>query len=100
MDLKKFDLEHWWKMLAAASAALAIASVAVKLIPTVFIGLGMLLIGIGEWMMHPVFTVPMQDGLQRWLVTTSDRRPHVIGVVLDVLGGFLCIAGLVKLLAA
>lgn len=99
-DLKNFDLEHWWKVLAAAGLAITVASIAVKYPPTIFIGLGLLLIGVGEWLMHPSFTVPVKDGFERWLVTTQQRRPHPVGFVLDGFGAVLLIAGLVKLAQA
>lgn len=99
-DLKKFDLEHWWKMIAAAGALIVIASIAVKFLPTIFIGLGLLSIGIGEWWMHPTFTVPVQEGFQQWLVTTQERRPFLAGQMLDGIGALLCMFGLVKLALA
>ena len=99
-DLKKFDLEHWWKMIAAAGALIIIASIAVKFVPTIFIGLGLLSIGVGEWWMHPTFTVPVQEGFQQWLVTTQERRPFPAGMILDGIGALLCIVGLVKLALA
>ncbi len=81
-------------------AAIVVASIAVKFVPTIFIGLGLLSVGAGEWLMHPVFTVPYQDGLQHWMITTKERRPKLSGILLDVLGALLCIAGLIKLALA
>jgi hypothetical protein len=97
--MKDFDLEHWWRVLAAAGVAIVIASVAVKFAPTILIGLGILSVGIAEWMQHPQqqFLVG-QSVFDRGLVTTHPRVPKPSGLALDALGAGLCIAGLIKLL--
>jgi hypothetical protein len=99
-DLKKFDLEHWWKMVAAAGATVLVAAVAVKFVPAMLLGLGLLAIGCGEWMMHPERTVPYREGLQSWLVTTHARYVKAPAVALDVLGALLCIIGVFRMLFA
>ena len=52
--LGKWDLEHWWKLLAAAGALIASTSAPVIFVPGVLIGLGPLFFGIGEWINHPI----------------------------------------------
>jgi hypothetical protein len=48
LDLKSVGLTHWWQALVAAGLAIVVASVAVKFVPTILIGLGILLFGIGS----------------------------------------------------
>jgi hypothetical protein len=92
-DLKKFDLEHWWKLLAAAGATIVVASIAVKFTPTIFLGLGLLACGIGEWIDHPLQTKIGQG----FKITGYPRSPSILGVVLDGVGIVLAIVGLIKL---
>jgi hypothetical protein len=93
-DLKKFDLEHWWKLLAAAGAAVLVASIAVKSTPTIFLGLGLLACGVGEWIDHPLQT-RLGHGFK---ITGYPRSPSILGVLLDCLGAILLIVGLIKLI--
>jgi hypothetical protein len=95
-DLKKFDLEHWWKMLAAAGVAVSVASIAVKYPPTIFIGLGVLSAGIGEWINHPY---QEQIGFN-FKLTGHPRSPRISGLLLDGVGLTMTVVGLVKLALA
>jgi hypothetical protein len=95
-DLKKLDIEHWWKLLAGAGAAIAVASIAAKFNPTIFVGLGLLSIGIGEWKDHPLQT-QLAPGFK---LTSYPRSSSMLGVLLDVLGVALAGIGLYKLLLA
>ncbi|WP_441280525.1 hypothetical protein [Tardiphaga sp. 862_B3_N1_1] len=93
LDLKKFDLEHWWKMLAAAGIAVSIASIAVKYPPTIFVGLGLFAAGIGEWVNHPY-----QEKIGfNFKLTGHPRSPRISGLLLDGAGLILAFVGLVKL---
>lgn len=96
-DLKKFDLEYWWKMIAAAGALIVIASIAVKFVPTIFVGLGLLSIGIGEWINHP-YREYFDGG--PYMLTGHPRLPSMGGLLLDALGVAMAIVGLVKLALA
>jgi hypothetical protein len=53
-SFSKWDLEHWWKLVAAAGALLAIASAPARFGPGVLVGLGLLLFGVAEWINHPI----------------------------------------------
>lgn len=95
MDLKGFDLEHWWKMLAGGGAAIAVASIAVKLMPMIFVGLGLFLIGLGEWINHPY--QERVDAYGRFKISGHLRTNYVAGWLLDCLGLVLAAVGLAKL---
>jgi hypothetical protein len=99
--MKDFDLEHWWRVLAAAGIAITVASIAVKFAPTILIGLGVLSVGIAEWMQHPQFQFPAgQSIFDRGVVTTNPRIQKPSALAVEVLGGILSVAGLVKLFLA
>lgn len=97
VDPKKFDLEHWWKMLAGAGAAITVASVAVKFPATTFIGLGLLAAGIGEWINHP-YREFVSGGLYK--LTGHPRSPTIAGLLFDTGGVVLLTVGLVKMALA
>jgi len=99
-SLKDFDLEHWWKMLAGAGVAIVVASIAVKFVPTILIGLGLLLIGLGEWRMHPRIQYPVGTPLDGGIVTITPRMLSPLGLAADGLGGLLGVVGLIKLVLA
>jgi len=100
LDLSKISFDKWWKVLASAGAAIAVASIAVKFVPTIFVGLGLLLIGIGEWRMHPEIDVPVGNRMSGGIWTVYPRMSSLSGIACDVLGGLLTLAGLIKLLLA
>ena len=93
MDLKGFDIEHWWKLLAGSGAAIVVASIAVKFTPTIFVGLGALVVGIAEWINHPLQT-RVGHG---YTLTSHNRKPFAAGLVLDGIGLVLFAIGLLKL---
>lgn len=97
MDLKGFDLEHWWKMLAGVGALIAIASIPLLHVPTIFIGLGLFFVGLGEWINHPY---QVHEATFHYQITSHNRSPRPSGMALDLLGGILTAVGLVKLFLA
>ncbi len=60
-DWKRFDVSHWWKVLSAAGIAMLVAAIAAKYPPAIFLGLGVLFLGVGEWHQHPEVTLPAQS---------------------------------------
>ena len=100
-DWKKFDLNKWWKALTGAGIAIALAAIAAKFPPALFIGLGVMFFGIGEWYQHPTQTLPAGSfGLPPGTVTTNERNVTILGIAFNVLGLALFAVGLVKLLLA
>jgi hypothetical protein len=45
MDLKDFNLEHWWKLTAAAGALIGVASATSQNKPAFLVGLGLFMFG-------------------------------------------------------
>jgi len=94
-SLGKWDLEHWWTLLAAAGSLIAIGSAPVIFVPGVLIGLGLLFCGIGEWNNRPI-----QMKRSGGVITESyPWRFSVLGVLFDVIGVGLFGFGLFRLLA-
>ena len=94
MDIKGF--EHWWKLLAGAGVAMAVASITAGQRPGIIVGLGLLGVGTGEWISHPLQT-QLGHGFQ---ITGYPRRWKVAGTGLSLAGGALLLYGLGKLLLA
>lgn len=94
-SLSKWDLQHWWKLLAAAGALMAASSAPAIFVPGVLMGLGLLFVGIGEWINHPI-----QMKRSGGVITESyPWRFSVTGVVFDTAGIGLFCFGLFRLLA-
>jgi hypothetical protein len=53
MDLDSFKPDHWWNIVAAAGAVIAVAAVPAQFTAAFLIGLGLLLFGAGEWVNRP-----------------------------------------------
>jgi len=91
--LKNLDLRHWWIAVVASGIAFTTAAIAAQFVPMIFLGLGLLLFGIGEWIDHPIQT---QLG-PNFKVTSYPRHTTVLGFILDAVGiGLMCV-GLYKL---
>ena len=51
--MKDFNFKHWWTLVAAAGAAIAVASIPAHFVPGFLIGLALLAFGVGEWINRP-----------------------------------------------
>jgi hypothetical protein len=90
--------------LGVAGAAIAIASVqfepALLTVPGLLIGLGLLLLGVGEWKNHTQRTeITRGKVVGSYITTKSDPwKPKPSGLIFDAIGvGLLCI-GLYRLI--
>lgn len=93
--LSKWNLEHWWKLLAAAGGLMAATSTPTVFVPGLLIGLGLLFFGIGEWINRPI-----QMKRSGGVITESyPWRFSFLGVAIDVIGVGLFAFGMFKLLA-
>jgi hypothetical protein len=94
-SFSKWDLEHWWKLMAMAGALLAIASAPTRFGPGVLMGLGLLLFGAGQWNNHPIQT--KRSGGQ--IVESYPWHPYFFGLLLITIGIGLFCFGLYRLVA-
>ena len=80
-------MEHWWKLVGAAGALIAIASIFVQFHPGLLIGLALLFFGMGEWINHP-----LENEINGAMIGSIYKvigyrwRPNVFGLLLDALG--------------
>lgn len=86
--LDALNLEHWWKAVAAAGLALAIAGAAANHNPLLVIGLGVLACGIGEWINRPMQQTLFQQGVGglNGIVSGHRWKANPLGIILDIVG--------------
>ena len=100
--MEKLKIDHWSKGVAAAFAALSLASVAISNQYIFITSLGGFLFGIGEWINHPHQTSivsPAASGYPGWLKGDGClRRNSFYGVFIAALGAILFCFGVLKLL--
>lgn len=96
-----FNLEHWWKLVALAGIAIAIAGIG-RSPPVIFTGLGLLLFGAGMWANHPRESQKETvDGLRGFRVRDAyPWRPNGLGISLSAAGILLFAFGLYNVAAA
>ncbi|MEA2905600.1 MAG: bacterial/archaeal transporter family-2 protein [Alphaproteobacteria bacterium] len=101
-SLKDFlNLEHWWKLVALAGVAIAIAGLA-RSVPAAFAGFGLLLFGAGMWANHSRESQKETiEGLQGFRIRDAyPWKPTAIGVLLSAAGVLLFGFGLYRLAGA
>jgi hypothetical protein len=88
MDLKDFNLKHWWTLLAAAGGIIAAASIVPKSTLGFLVGLSLLFFGIGEWMNRPrKLKKETVEGLQGFRVVDSyPWQFSWLGVIFEAIG--------------
>jgi hypothetical protein len=69
--MKKFDLQHWWNVVAAAGAIIVVVFFMAQLTHGFLLGLGLLLFGIGERINHP-----MRSEIVRGSSMTTESNPR------------------------
>ena len=94
--MSNFDIQHWYKGAVAASVALLGIGGAARSKEILAFGLGLLLLGLGEWINHQLETyyVPPGGGMGPSLASGEVRRPRLFGLLLDGVGILLFLAGL------
>lgn len=100
--MKGLALDAWYKLMTAAGLVLAVASVAAKYPPTILVGLGMVLFGIGEMVNHRTEEAifPATAYMPSLKATREVRSARIGGVLLDAVGIILGAAGLIRLIFA
>jgi hypothetical protein len=97
-SLKGFNLRRWWITAIAVGAIFTVAAIAIQNPAATLVGLGIVAMGFGEWMNHPI---PMEiDVRKAETLTTIERENHPLGVTIDVIGIALFILGIIALVRA
>ena len=86
--LKKFDLGHWWNLVAAAGVIIAAAFFSVLLTHGFLLELGLLLFVAGERINHPRRSEIVQSEIVNSSITTEINpwEPKLFSLSLDALG--------------
>lgn len=93
-------IEHWWVGMVVAGVAIFGAGGIAKDRTVVAVGLGLLLLGIGEWMNHPrVERIEFGMGTT-WKLSGFPRRASFVGTIFSFLGCILLGAGVVRVAIA
>ncbi len=97
-SLKRLVGNHWYKVVAISSAPPFLLALSLPLNPSnraiAMIAAGIFLFGVGEWINHPPRTLYAFDHF----VASQPRIASFGGVLMDLLGLYLLIWGIVMLL--
>ena len=94
-ELKDFNLDKWWNLLAAAGVLITGSGVAVRMMPVILIGVGFVLVGVGESANHPRWTDIKGPPLRK--VTYYPRKPKPAGWFFDAIGAASFLVGLLMI---
>lgn len=87
-------VEHWYHLFVALGATGAIVSLSVEVkgianAHALLLSLGLMFIGVGEWINHPLQTRLMHPSVYApggGVLTSHPRNPRPLGYLFDVLG--------------
>ena len=100
-SLTGLKIEHWYHVLVVLGAAGAVAALSIDLkgianAHALSLFLGVLFIGLGEWINHPLQTKLMPPNVYvpgGGIISGNPRNPSLVGSLFDLLGFILiCIA--------
>jgi len=96
--LANFNVEFWYKMFVLLGIlmmflGLLVPVQAISNGSLMTMGLGVFLLGTGEWINHPF--VSEIDPYLRFQIKGHPRRNSIGGVLLGVVGGLILVAGLI-----
>jgi hypothetical protein len=85
-DLKKFA--NWWSLLAAAGALITAAAINQQNPAGMFLGVGLLLVGVGEWICRPQRTEITHGPTPGSYIThrSNPWKPKPLGIIFNVIG--------------
>ncbi|UYN98386.1 MAG: hypothetical protein KIT02_10450 [Devosia sp.] len=92
--------ERWYIAAIAAGVALAGAALAAGHGGALCLGVGFVLVGVGEFVNTPRISVPTHVdgwGQVRQMVTGYVRRPNPFGIALDIIGVLMGGVGIVRI---
>ena len=99
MNLADKAFSEWYTLAAAVGGAIILASLVAAHNDLLIVGLGLTLLGIGEFINHPVQTVIKYDALNRTegVYSGRPRRNKPFGWLLAVAGFSLLALGLYRI---
>jgi hypothetical protein len=87
------NFKHWWTLMGAAGAAIAVASIPQTFISGFLIGGALFFFGVGEWSNHQREEKVKQKAPEGMIgfrmVTVYPWTPTVLGVIFDAIGAAL-----------
>ena len=91
MDLKDFNIQHWWKLMAGAGGIIAAASIVPKSTLGFLVGLSLLFFGLGEWINRPRKAVKETvEGVAGFkIVDDYPWKASILGLILEGIGVLL-----------
>lgn len=104
--LKSLKIDYWYKVFVVVGAAFLVTSLTIDLVGVdntivQLLSFGALLLGIGEWINHPLQTAIMPPtayyapgGAK---ITSYNRQPCLLGSLFDILGFIIAGIGVYKL---
>lgn len=103
--LKNLIIDQWYKALLVLGATVFILALTIELRGiansiALLISLGVILIGIGEWINHPLQTriLPPGEHYPGWLQGSGYvRRNTLLGLLFDCFGIVLIVIGIIKI---
>ena len=105
--LPNFPIKYWYHLfivlgIAGAAAALTVDLKGIENRHALLVSLGVLLIGIGEWINHPLQSAILPANAYRpgGVITSYPRNSSALGVAFDIAGLALFAVGLWKIVAA
>lgn len=106
--LAALKIEHWYHVFVVLGAAGAVGSLSFELkgvanAHMLLVSIGVLLIGIGEWINHPLQTKIVPPNVYTpggGIITGHPRSPSLLGILFDILGFILLTIGIWKVVDA
>jgi hypothetical protein len=98
--MSNFNVRAWYKGAVAASVGLMGVSALASKPELLAFGLGLLMLGLGEWINHPFQTriIPPTYGMPTGGIASGEvRSPRLVGVAFGAVGLCLLAIGLFKL---
>jgi hypothetical protein len=85
-ELKKFA--NWWSLLGAAGAMITAASINQQNPAGMFFGVGLLLVGVAEWICRPQRTEIIRGPNPGTFITRRSNpwKPKPLGILFDLIG--------------
>jgi hypothetical protein len=85
-DLKKFA--NWWSLLGAAGVVITAAAINQKNPAGMFLGVGLLLVGVGEWICRPRRTEIIRGPDPGIYITSRSNpwKPKPLGILFSLMG--------------